>query len=102
MPGSVIKEGFLSQITEVSALDGSRVPEETFKLNYTQPGTIVKDGTDPTAKSKDGYLNYTVPARPEQLAGVIARCAAEKTRFNSAGCRWRLNRWRSAIVAAHC
>lgn len=102
VPGTVIKESFLSQITEVSAFDGSRVPDETFKLNYTQPGTLVKDGTDPEANSKDGYLNYTVPARPEDLAGVIARRVMEKTCFNSAGCRLRPNRWRRAIVAAHC
>jgi RNA polymerase sigma factor (sigma-70 family) len=73
-PGIVFKDAFLTQILAVSAFDGSRVPDETFKLDYTAAGTIVRDGTDPaTAKTKDGFINYTVPARPEDLAGVIER-----------------------------
>jgi hypothetical protein len=73
VPETVFKDAFLTQILEVSAIDGSRVPEELFKLDYTEPGTMVRDGTDPAAKSKDGYLSYTVPARPEELPGVIER-----------------------------
>jgi hypothetical protein len=74
VPGTIFKDAFLTQILEVSAFDGNRVPDETFQLDYTAPGTIVKDGTDPaSAKSKDGYINYMIPARSEDLPGVIER-----------------------------
>jgi hypothetical protein len=74
VPETVLKDAFLSQIVEVTALDGNRVPEETFKLDYTAAGTMVRDATDPAAaKSKDGYVSYTIPARLEDLPGVIER-----------------------------
>jgi hypothetical protein len=73
VPETVFKDAFLTQILDVSAIDGSRVPDETFKLDDTAPGTMVRDGTDPKAKSKDGYLSYTVPARLEDLPSVIER-----------------------------
>jgi RNA polymerase sigma factor (sigma-70 family) len=74
VPGTVFQEAFLTQIAEVSAFDGNRVPDETFRLEYTAPGTIVRDGTDSaTAQSKDGSVGSMVPPRPEDLAGVIER-----------------------------
>jgi hypothetical protein len=74
VPETVLKDAFLSQIVEVTALDGNRVPEETFKLDYTAAGTMVRDATDPAAaKSKDGNVSYTIPARLEDLPGVIER-----------------------------
>jgi RNA polymerase sigma factor (sigma-70 family) len=74
VPGTVFKEAFLTQIAEVSAFDGNRVPDETFRLDYTAPGTMIRDGTVPaTAQSKDGYVSYMVPPRTEDLAGVLER-----------------------------
>ena len=75
LPGAVLKkEEAATQTLEVSAFDGSRVPDETFILNYTQPGTIVHDGTDAgSTKSARGFIRYTAPARPDALPGVIDR-----------------------------
>jgi hypothetical protein len=85
VPETVFKDAFLTQIVEVSAIDGSRVPDETFKLDYTEPGTMVRDGTDPAAKSKDGYVNYVVPARLEDLPSVIARARNGENMFPFGG-----------------
>ena len=65
LPGAVLKkEEAATQTLEVSAFDGSRVPDETFVLNYTQPGTIVHDGTDAgSTKFARGFIRYTAPAR---------------------------------------
>ncbi len=70
LPGTVLKkEESATQILEVSAFDGSRAPDETFTLNYTQPGTIVHDGTDAgSTKSGRGFIRYTAPA-PGRPAG---------------------------------
>jgi len=74
LPGTALKDSFLSQIVVVSAYDGSRVPDETFKLDYTAPGTMVVDGTDPAgAKLKNGSISYTIPARLQDLPAVIER-----------------------------
>ncbi len=65
LPGFVLKkEEAATQILEVSAFDGSRAPDETFTLNYTQAGTIIHDGTDAgSTKSARGFIRYTAPAR---------------------------------------
>jgi len=86
VPETVLKDAFLSRIVEVTAMDGNRVPDETFKLDYTTPGTMVRDATDPAAaKSKDGYVSYTIPARPEDLPGVIERARNGENMLQFAG-----------------
>jgi RNA polymerase sigma factor (sigma-70 family) len=74
VPATVFKDAVLTQKIEVSAFNGHRVPDETFQLDYHAPGTIIRDGTDPEhAKSKDGYITYTVPPRQQDLPAVIER-----------------------------
>jgi hypothetical protein len=74
VPETVFKEAFLFQVINVLAFDGGRVPDQTFALNYTEPGTIVSDRTDPAAaNSRDRQISYMVPARLEDLPGVIER-----------------------------
>jgi hypothetical protein len=74
LPGATLPDGLLSQVTTVSAYDGSRVPDETFRLNYTEPGTIISDATDPAgAKLKNGTVSYAIPQRLADLPAVIER-----------------------------
>jgi hypothetical protein len=78
MPGTVFKE-IVTQVLVVSAIDGRRVSDETFALNYTQPSTIVHDGTD-LASGKTQRIRYSFPARAENLAGVIQRAPTREQR----------------------
>lgn len=74
-PGTLPKESLQTRLLqEISSFDGNRVPDETFTLNYTMPGTFVSDGTDPAvANAKNGFVNYTIPQRLEDLPAVIER-----------------------------
>jgi RNA polymerase sigma factor (sigma-70 family) len=70
-----------SKNIDVSAIDGRRVSEETFSLDdkYNEPGTVVRDETDPAAaKLASGAVSYIIPARLEDLPGVIERARRSK------------------------
>jgi RNA polymerase sigma factor (sigma-70 family) len=86
LAGPPLKDSFLSQVQLVSAYNGSRVPDETFRLDYTAPGTMIRDGTDAAnAKSKDGYISYTIPARLVDLPAVIERARNGENLFQVGG-----------------
>jgi hypothetical protein len=85
-PGTAFKDAFLSEIAMISSYDGRPVPEETFRLNYTTPGTVVTDGTDPaSAKLKSGHVNYTIPAQVAELPAVIERARKGENMLAGAG-----------------
>jgi RNA polymerase sigma factor (sigma-70 family) len=76
VPGAPFKDPFLTHVVEVTAIDGNRVPDDVFKLDYESfPGTFVRDGTRPAKASKtgDSYVSYSVPERHEDLPQVIER-----------------------------
>ena len=62
LPGKVIAETILMNILEVTAYDFERVPDNTFVLNYTKPGTFIVDYSDPAAKTSDGICVIDFPS----------------------------------------
>jgi RNA polymerase sigma factor (sigma-70 family) len=88
LPGTFLKDSFLSFTTTASAISGDRISDDAFKLDYeTLPGTIVRDGTVQAKSSKagDGYVMYTVPSRHEDLPDVVARAASGQNMVRFAG-----------------
>jgi RNA polymerase sigma factor (sigma-70 family) len=88
VPGTVIKDSFLSFITTVSSMSGDRISDDAFKLDYESvPGTIVRDGTLPakSAKAGDNYVTYTVPTRTQDLPQVIERASNGENMVRFAG-----------------
>jgi RNA polymerase sigma factor (sigma-70 family) len=72
-PGKVIAETILMNNLEVTAYDFARVPDDTFVLTYTKPGTFIVDFSDPAAKTSDGALRYRLPERAQDLPAVIEK-----------------------------
>lgn len=73
-PSKLYKECYMSEVFEASGADTSPLPADRFVLTYEKPGTYVRDATLPeAAKSKDGYVSYTIPARPQDLDDVVRR-----------------------------
>ena len=88
LPGTFLKDSFLSFTTTASSMSGDRISDDVFKLDYeTVPGTIVRDGTVQAKSSKagDGYVMYTVPSRHEDLPDVVARAASGENMVRFAG-----------------
>lgn len=69
-PGVFYADAFLASVIEVTKLDGSPVPAETFAIEYTTPGIRIEDETLPAAAgARNGQVVYTVgqtPAETEQ------------------------------------
>lgn len=73
-PGVRFEDAFLSEQHRVTAIDLKPIPAERFALNYTEPGTYVRDATLPEAqKDPSGYVSYTIPASLGNLDNVIMR-----------------------------
>jgi hypothetical protein len=72
IPDVFTTEPLVSEVFEVSKISLERVPDTSFVINYTEPGTRVNDGTLADAKRDQyGYTRYEIPAQAEDLARVI-------------------------------
>jgi hypothetical protein len=96
-PGKFFTAPIVSELYEVSSFKWQDAANEQFVLNYTMPGTRVRDWTLPEAKlSHDGYVYYTVPARREDLDRVI-----EDATKRAVDPQWAPRRGRAGLFAVN-
>lgn len=92
--GSVSGHSYTTTLL-VSELSTARVPKESFTLKYDLPGTTILDGTLPESAEKlSGWIEYRIPANPEDLEDVIAAAVLNKPYVP------RARRWLIAINIA--
>ncbi|MBI3412138.1 MAG: hypothetical protein HY040_27725 [Planctomycetes bacterium] len=93
-PGQIFDSPFWTDVFEVIEYGTTPVPDETFTPKYTVPGTNVTDRT-----LGIGDVQYRIPARAEDLDGVIAQARAEAEAKFSAARREKLFKTAGLVVA---